>query len=143
MLKANNLTNVLDRRNEHIGKDDEKTITNNVGAGDPISIKAFDYQQESLGGTRSIVVDHKINKEQNQETPIRINDLFEQHLTTPGSGVESDAGKNIKRMNQLVEYLQIQSNKQLKHQSRFINNLQILINNNLVQNISDHQLNVL
>ena len=63
MLKANNLMNVLDRRNEHIGKEDEKTITNDVGAGDPISIKAFDYQQESLGGTRSITADHKINKE--------------------------------------------------------------------------------
>jgi hypothetical protein len=62
MLKANNLTNALDRRNEH-GKEHEKTVSSNVAKGGPIAMKAFDYQQESLGGTRSIAVDHKINKE--------------------------------------------------------------------------------
>jgi len=54
--------NAFDRRNEHIRTDDEK-MTVNVGNGEPITIKAFDYQQETLGGTRSIAVDHKINKE--------------------------------------------------------------------------------
>ena len=105
MLKANNLTNALDRRNEH-----GKTASSNVANGGPIAMKAFDYQQESLGGTRSIAADHKINKELRVQTPIRINDLFEQHPATPGSGISSDTytgGKNIKRTNQLIEYLQI------------------------------------
>ena len=135
MLKANNLMTAFDRRNDTSVLGDEQV---NVGSGEAIAVKAFDYQQDSFGGTRNIAVDHKITRE--QRTPIRINDLFEQHLNSPGSNVESEsgakAGRNIKRMNQLIEYLQIQSNKQLKHQSRFINNLQTLINNNLVQNIS-------
>ena len=63
MLKANNLTNALERRNEHMGKEHGKTVSSNVANGGPIAMKAFDYQQESLGGTRSIAADHKINKE--------------------------------------------------------------------------------
>jgi len=110
VYKANNLTNALDQRNGHMGKGDEKKmVTSNPGNGGPIAMKAFDYKGETLGGTRSIAVDHKINKELQIETPIRINDLFEQHLASPGSGVESsvNGGRKIKRLNQLIEYLQI------------------------------------